>query len=283
VIQVLQTGITESAVFVLLGTAFFLIYNVGKVLHFAHGTTYLLGAYAGYAVASQTTIVLALACAPLAGAIFGLGVERFVYQPLRRRGATAMILLIGSLAVFILIENVVAMVFGSRAIEIHSPLQQGIAGRGGITWIQLIAICSAVLWVGAITVVLARTSLGYYVRAMTGQLRLAELSGVPTHRVRLLIFLLASSAVGLAGFVRMVDINGSPSMDLTGTLYAIVPFIVGGSRSMWGTVIGAVLVGFGSSWAGYQFGNQWTEVFLFALLAVIVLTRPQGLFALGSR
>jgi branched-chain amino acid transport system permease protein len=281
-IQVLQTGVTESAVFILLGTAFFLIYNVGKVLHFAHGTTYLLGAYAGYAVASQTTVVLALICAPLAGGLFGLVIERFVYQPLRQRGATSMILLIGSLAVFILVENLVAMVFGSRAVEIHSPLQRSITGSGGITWIQLIAICAALLWVGAIALVLSRTSLGYYVRAMTGQLRLAELSGVPTHRVRLVIFLLGSCAVGLAGFVRMVDINAAPSMDLTGTLYAIVPFIVGGSRSVWGTVIGAVLVGFGSSWSGYQFGNQWTEVFLFALLGIIVLTRPQGLFV-GSR
>lgn len=281
--QVLQTGLTDSAIFLLLSTAFFLIYNVAKVLHFAHGTAYVIGAYVGYAVGRNLPFVLALVCAPIAAAVFGLACERLVYQPLRGRGAPGNILLISSLAIFILGENVVGMIFGSQAIELHSTLQNGILTHNGMNWIQVIGLAVAAGWVALVALVLARTPFGYYVRAMSVQLRLAELSGVPTQRVRLLIFLSASAAVGLAGFLRMMDINGTPSMGLTGTLYAIVPFIVGGSQSVWGTVIGALLVGFGSSWFGYQFGTQWTQAFVFALMAVIVLARPQGLIALRAR
>lgn len=283
--QVLLTGMTDSTVFVLLATAFFLIYNVGKVLHFAHGTAYVIGAYAGFVAGRTLPFGAALVTAVVAGGLFGAGCEHLVYRPLRTRGATAMILLIASLAVFILGENLIGMVFGSLGIELHSPLQAatGIFGPNGLTWVQGIGLVGAIAWVAGVALVLARTPFGYYIRAMSVQLRLAELSGVPTERVRLLVFLTASAAVGFAGFIRMMDINGSPTMDLTGSLYAIVPFIVGGARSVWGTVIGALLIGFGSSWFGYQFGVQWTEAFLFALLAVIVLTRPQGLISLGSR
>ena len=277
--QILQNGLTDSAIFVLLATSFFVIFSVSKLLHFAHGTAFLLGAYVGYSVSRHAPLPVALAAALVAGAAFGFVCERLLYQPLRGRGATNMVLLIASLALFILGENVIAMIYGGSSITIDSSLERPWITLGSVRFsgVQLIGLAGAVAWVALLVYVLTRTSIGFYVRAIATHQSLADLTGVPSARVRKLVFVAASAAVGFAGLIRATDLNGDPGMGLTGTLFAVVPFIVGGSRSVWGAVLGGAIIGFGTNVFAWYFGSEWTEAFLFGLLALIVLTRPEGL------
>lgn len=279
--QVLQSGVTDTTVFVLLATAFFLIFNVGKMLHFAHGTAYLFGAYASYWAFPHVPFPVAVLVALAAGALFGLLCELVIYGPLRARGATGMILLISSLALFIVGENAVGMKFGSQTINVRSSLQEPALHVGDVrfTWIQLLGLAGAALWVVVVARLLSRTSLGHRIRAIADQEALAELSGISGARVRRTVFLGASAAVGFAGLVRLVDLNGEPTMGFTGTLFGIVPFIVGGARSIWGAVLGAAIVGFGVNVFGWYVGSEWTLAFVFGVLALVVLVRPEGLIA----
>jgi branched-chain amino acid transport system permease protein len=278
-IQIVQSGVTDTTIFVLLATSFFAIFSVGKMLHFAHGTAYLLGAYIGYSVGRHAPFAVAVLCATLGAAVFGFLCETLIYRPLRARGATGMILLISSLALFIVGENVIGMKYGGEAISIQSSLQHAVVRVGGasFSWIQIIGAVGAVLWVVALALLLRRTSLGAYMRAIATHEPLAELSGVPTVRVRQAVFFGASAAVGFAGIVRMVDLNGEPTMGLTGILFAIVPFLVGGGRSLWGAVMGAALIGFGTNVFSWYVGDEWTLSFVFAVLALVMLVRPEGI------
>jgi branched-chain amino acid transport system permease protein len=277
--QIAQNGLTDSAIFILLATSFFVIFNVSKLLHFAHGTTFLLGAYVGYSVQLHAPFVVALLAAIAAGGLFGYCCERLLYQPLRARGATNMVLLIASLALFILGENIVAMIYGGSSVNVESSLQDNVLEAAGVRFsgVQLIGMAGAVAWVALLVYVLARTQVGVSIRAIATHQSLADLTGVPSARVRQTVFLVASAAVGFAGLIRAGDLNGDPGMGLTGTLFAVVPFIVGGSRSIWGAVLGGAIIGFGTNAFAWFFGSEWTEAFLFGLLALIVLTRPEGL------
>jgi len=278
-IQIFQSGVIDTTIFVLLATSFFAIFSVGKILHFAHGTAYVLGAYIGYSVQPHAPFIVTVLSAAAGAALFGLLVETFVYRPLRARGATSMILLIGSLAIFILGENLVGMKYGGNAISIHSSLQDKAVsiGAASFSWIELIGVGGALLWIGALALLLRKTVLGAYMRAIASNEALAELCGVPTARVRQTVFFTASAAVGFAGLVRMIDLNGDPTMGLNGTLFAIVPFLIGGGRSLWGSVVGAALIGFGTNLFAWYVGGQWTLAFVFGILATVMLVRPQGL------
>lgn len=279
--QIIQSGVTDTTVFVLLATSFFLIFNVGKMLHFAHGTAYLFGAYTAFWVFPHLPFPLVAVVAMAAGAAFGFLCEFVIYGPLRLRGATGMTLLISSLALFIVGENTIGMKFGSQTINVRSGLQDPVIHVGEVrfTWIQLIGLLGAVAWVTAVSLVLSRTTLGHRIRAIADHEPLAEITGISGTRVRRLVFFSASAAVGFAGLIRLVDLNGDPTMGFTGTLFGIVPFIVGGARSVWGAVIGAAIVGFGINAFGWYVGTEWTLGFVFGLLAAVVLVRPEGLIA----
>lgn len=279
--QILQSGVTDTTVFVLLATAFFLIFNVGKMLHFAHGTAYLFGTYGAFWVFPHVPFLVALLVAVASASLFGLLCEVVIYGPLRARGATGMILLISSLALFIVGENAAGMKFGSQTINVRSSLQEPALEFADMrfTWIQLLGVAGAAVWVVAVALLLSRTSLGHSIRAIADHESLAELSGISAVRVRRAVFFGASAAVGFAGLIRLVDLNGEPTMGFTGTLFAIVPFIVGGARSIWGAVFGAAIVGFGVNLFGWYAGSEWTLAFVFGLLALVVLVRPEGLIA----
>lgn len=278
-IQILQSGVTDTTIFVLLATSFFAIFSVGKMLHFAHGTAYVIGAYVGYTAMQYASFAVALVAAALGAALFGFLCETLIYRPLRARGATGMILLISSLALFIVGENLIAMRYGATAISVQSDLQRAVVSFGSASFstIQLIGFAGAVLWVVGLSLLLTRTALGAYMRAIATQEPLAELSGVPTVRVRQAVFFGASAAVGFAGLVRMVDLNGEPTMGLTGILFAIVPFLVGGGRTLWGAVVGAILIGFGTNVFSWYVGDEWTLSFVFGVLALVMLVRPEGI------
>jgi branched-subunit amino acid ABC-type transport system permease component len=282
---VLQNGLADSAIYILLATSFFLIFSVSKVLHFAHGTGFLLGAYVGYSVQQDAPFIVALISALVVGAVFGYLTERVLYEPLRARGATNMILLIASLALFILGENLVGMVYGSSAITLESAPQDALVGVGGIQFsgVQVIGMLGAIVWVALVVWVLTRTSVGFYIRAIATHQSLADLTGVPSARVRQLVFLGASAAVGFAGVVQAADTSADPGIGMTGTLFAVVPFIIGGSRSVWGAVLGGAIIGLGTNASARYLGAEWTEVFLFAVLALIILMRPEGLIMARSR
>jgi branched-chain amino acid transport system permease protein len=279
--EIIMSGVTESALYVLLATSFMIIYRVSRVLHFAHGTAFLVGAYAGVAVYGATNIVVAAVTAMVAGALFGCGCDKLVYAPLLRRGATPFAVVISSLAIFILGENVVGMIFGGQVrvardswLQKRPPLTAGVPW---LHWMQVVMLASAIVWVICLRMTLARTRIGIFMRGVASNEPLAAWTGVPTTTVRTAAFLLGSAVVAFAGLMKYLYITASPTMDLVGTLYAIIPFIIGGMSSLGGIAIASGLLGFGGVGVSLYLGSQWSDVAVFAFLAVVLVIRPQGL------
>jgi branched-chain amino acid transport system permease protein len=279
--QFFTSGVMDTSVYVLLASSFMVIYSVARLLHFAHGTTFVIGAYAGVAVYGATGLAGALIVALLVGALFGLGCDRLIYLPLIGRGATGWVLVIASLGIFSLGENLIGMAFGGDAKSVSDPWLQGTPIHVGLLswmhWTQAIVLVAAIAWVCGLHWMLAHTRIGIFMRAVATNARLAVWTGVPTGRVRTFAFLLGSAGAAFAGLITYLDLSAEPTMDLTGGLHAVVPFIIGGMGSLAGIVGASVVLGFGGVLVSRYAGSEWSDVVLFAALAVVLFARPQGL------
>src|SRR5262249_11828001 len=122
--DMIQTGIANSVIFTLLATSWLLIFRVTNVVHLAHGIAYLLGGYLGVKLASDSNLVFAALGSLLGAAILGVLCELLVYAPLVRRNAPSWIHVISGLALFLLGDNLVGIVFGSEASSLENSLNQ---------------------------------------------------------------------------------------------------------------------------------------------------------------
>jgi branched-chain amino acid transport system permease protein len=274
-----QTIIANAAVYALLATTWLLILRVSGVVHFAHGTTYMLGGYIGVALVPRFGFPVALIGAVIGGGLFGLACEWIVYAPLVKRRAASWTIVISSLAIFILGENVLGMIFGSQGKTVHTWLTGPLAFTPfglllGLRSIQLVYIITLGLWFGVLAYVLVRTNLGLYFRAIASNPVLAQLSGVPTLRVRRAVFFAASAVAAIAGLLWLIDVGTDLTMDFTGIFYGFVPAIVAGARSLRATAITAMLIALASHVIGVVWGEEWVLITVFLALAAVIVARP---------
>jgi branched-subunit amino acid ABC-type transport system permease component len=238
--QLLTSAVTDSAIFLLLASSFMVIMNVTRILHFAHGTAYMVGAYAGVALYGPFGLVGAAVGALLVGAVFGLACERLVYAQLLRRSATRWVVVMSSLAIFTLGENVIGMIFGDSFKTSLDSSIQGVPIGGPLAWMhwtQWIAVTAVALWLVTLWAIMSHTRLGIFMRAVASNERLAAHTGVPTASVRTAAFLLGSAVAALAGVIKYIDLSAQPTMGFAGGLNAVVAFIVGGMTSVPGVAV----------------------------------------------
>lgn len=257
------------------------IMNVTRIMHFAHGSAYLVGAYIGVAAYGTIGLGGAAVAALIGGAAFGVICERLVYAPLLRRSATRWVVVMSSLAVFALVENVIGMIFGNGFKTIlSSPLQGRPFDVGWLAWLhwtQAIAIAAVAVWVTLLSALMSRTRVGLFMRAVASNEGLAAHAGVRTSSVRTAAFLLGSGVAAFAGLLKYADLSAEPAMDFVGGLNAVVAYIVGGMTSVSGIAIASLVLGFGGTLVSRYLGSEWTSVVIFGVLALVMLVRPEGL------
>lgn len=279
---IVHSTLVTGSFYCLLATSFYLIFSTSRIMHFAHGSVAIAGAYVGYAVVHQGGgLVLGFVAGTAAAAVVGALCDVGVYRPLRARGVPTTSLLIASLAIFVLLENVTAMIFGSAAVSVHSSATQPIGGTGDLVLnpLEIVSIVATLAWVIGMAAVMRRTRLGLFMRSVADHGELAGLTGVPVAQVRTQMFLVASAVAGFAGVSHLLDVGATPAVSIQATLFAIVPFIVGGQRSLVGSAITSYAVAFGAAIFSRYAGSEWSLSFIFGILALVVLFRPQGLAA----
>jgi branched-chain amino acid transport system permease protein len=278
--SIIHSGLVNGSLYCVLATSFYLIFSTSRIMHFAHGTVAVVGAYLGYdAFSHNWGLVPSFLVATVVGAVVGGVCDSLVYRPLRSRGAPATTLLIASLAIVVIGQNVLAIAYGSQAVALITNLGTPISGTGQLYMspIELISIGATIGWIAVIYWMLTKTRLGLFTRCVADHEDLSMLTGIPVARVRSYVFLIASAAVGLIAFTQLVDLGDSPTNGINLTLFAIVPFIVGGQGSLTGTVITSYVVAVAAAIFSWFVGSEWSLPFVFGMLGVVVLFRPQGL------
>jgi len=277
-------GLSTAAILSLSAVAFTLEYAVSRVANFAHGEFLTIGAYAAYsgqAIFHQNVAAAAL-IATVAGMLAGLALNTAVIEQFR--GRSGITVLIATLGVALIVENVLIMVYGAANVS-YSFAQGGLHHIGPFLWTtsDIEVIFSALAVAGLIYVLLQYTRFGKAVRAVSQDRALAQVSGVPAQRVVMGTWALAGAISGFAGFV-LADTIGTfgPQLGFIFLLPTITAAVAGGIGRPYATLGGAVIVGLVIQIAGTYTSSAYQLVYAFLLLVLLMLFRPNGVFVRRS-
>ncbi len=273
------TGLALGAIYVLLALGMSLLFGMLTVVNFAHGAFYMLGAYAGLVVLGLGGSFWAcLVLAPVMVGMIGLVVERFLIRPLYGRGIDYPLLLTFGLA-YIVVE-LVRIGFGTQGLPFDTPDELVGAvdiGVGYFPLYRLFVIGVAVVVVAALWLFLERTPYGLIIRAGARDPQIVRILGIDVGRVWLVVFGIGTGLAALAGLLAAPLQGASPEMGGPILVEAFVVTVVGGMGSLLGAVLAGLLVGLVVSMTSL-FAPEMAQVAIFALMAVVLLVRPQGFF-----
>jgi branched-chain amino acid transport system permease protein len=291
--QVVINGLVAGLLYALVALGFSVIYSGARVFHIAHGafytaSTYLYLAFAGLlssliispATVLVGSVVLALAFVPLLGYFS----ERIVYRPLAEKKAPTLVTFISSLGLYIILVNIIALLFGNETKVLNPTLEPSFSFAGAIvTRIQVIQLVVALAMIVGVLVLLRQSSLGRHIRALSDNPVLLNVLGINVKKVRAQVFILGTLLAGAASLLRAFDVGVDPHVGLSAVLTAAVAVIIGGVGFHLGAVLGALLIGFSQNIVVWYASAQWQEAVTFVVLVTVLLVRRKGLFAFQLR
>lgn len=275
----------SAAVFTLMAVGFALIYRTAGFFHFAHAGVFTSGAYLALALSRLPGLspVVGYAAAVLLSGLLGCTIESAVYRPLRRRRGSPLAMLLVSIGLYVIMQNVVSGVFGDDFQVLPGPQGAEVLqlGSARITQLQVVTLAASALCLILVLTLERRTRLGRAMRAVASDPELASVSGVMTGAVILASFGIGSALAGLAGILAALDTAMTPEMGLNAFLMAAAALIVGGVESIPGIAFGALLVGMAQHFGAALIGSQWQDAIAFGIILLFLVLRPRGL--LGRR
>jgi branched-chain amino acid transport system permease protein len=282
--QFIANGIVSGCIFALVALGFGLIYHSTKVFHIAHGVVYTASAYVFYSllILLHLNLILSFIGTLVFSALFGLILERYIYYPLHKKGASMGVVFISSLGVYTVLVNFIAMLYGNETQILSSSAEKAFHfGSVVLTRIQLVE-AAAFLLLSSLTLGFLRlTKWGRLIQALADNPQLVSVIGMDVRKIRLLIFALGSVLAGFAACLVALDVGMDPRLGMNILLIAAVAVIIGGVKVFEGALVGAFLVGILQSLVIWQVSAKWEHAVTFVLLIVFLLTRPEGI--LGER
>jgi branched-chain amino acid transport system permease protein len=307
-IQLTVNGLTLGSLYALIALGYSMVYGILKLLNFAHGDVYMIGAFIGYGIltafggalsldlALAPLIVLMFLAAMLGSGALGVVIERFAYRPLREAPRIAP--LISALGVSFFLQNSVLLLFGAQfrtynsfllgsdqpELFIPGPLIDAVLVIRGVNvqLVQVIVLATTVALMVALTLLVARTQIGKAMRATAFDREAAAMMGIDVDRVIASTFFIGSVLAGAAGV--MFGLLFSQVFHFMGFLAGLKGFtaaVVGGIGSIPGAMLGGLVVGLAEAYATGYVGGRWSDLIVFGILIFVLLVRPSGL--LGTR
>ncbi len=300
--QLIVNGLTLGSVYALIALGYSMVYGILKLLNFAHGDVFMIGAFVGFFVLQgfggalslsanvAVVIVLMFLAAMAACAALGVVIERFAYRPLR--AAPRIAPLISALGVSFFIQNTALLVFGAqiRSYDTFDIANGDLIARGldvtvgssliHVSLIRLIVILSAVALMVLLTALVRSTRLGKAMRATAQDREAAAMMGIDPNRVIAWTFLIGSGLAGAAGvMIGLVYNNIFHFMGFYAGLKGFTAAVVGGIGSIPGAMLGGLLIGVAEAFAaGYlPQGSTFQDFWVFLVLIIVLLVRPTGL------
>jgi branched-chain amino acid transport system permease protein len=290
VAQQIVNGLNQGSIYALVAIGLTIVYGILRLINFAHGDLVMLGAYLSLMVLVGVALfpVVAAALLPMliVGAV-GVLVERLAYRPLR--GAPEVAMLITSLAVSMILQNGMVMAVSAQPRAVRLPQALIALHQVGGVSLSPLNVLSVVMALGLmflLTLFVTRTRVGIAMRACSENLQAARLMGIDINQVITYAFAIGSALAAVAGFIwagRFGSIE--PFMGFLPGLKAFVAAVIGGIGSIPGAMLGGYLLGFAEVFfvgflppelSGYR------DAFVFALLLIVLLIRPQGLLGSSS-
>jgi branched-chain amino acid transport system permease protein len=271
-------ALSQSALLFFLGVGLTLIFGLMRIVNFAHGALYMLGAFIGYSLTHWTgNYWVALAVAPVLVGLFGAAFEFAILRRLYRRDAHAFLMVTFGLA--LVVGEAVRLTWGSDALQVPAP-----PALADVVFLldepfpvyRLFLIATGVAVAVAIWQFLERSRLGLLIRATSQNADMASALGVDVKRVRSAVFGIGCGLAALGGVLAAPLVTASNGMAATVIIDAFVIVIIGGMGSFLGSLIGALLVGFVQVFGNYYLPDL-ALAFMYLVMLAVLVTRPGGL------
>lgn len=288
-LQLAFNGFVSGLLLALLAAGFNLIFNTTRVFHIAHGSFYVGGAYAFYAILqlfpnqSLFFVLLSALAALLIVMLFASMIEALIYQPLARKKSGQAITLISSMGVYLFMVNGIALLFGNETKILELPLGGSIfLANVAIAPIQLVQLVVSLIFLAG--VLFASTTKWFLgVRAMMSNESVASVLGVNTTMIRLLAISIGSALAAIAAILTLYDTGVDPQAGMAITLSAAVAVIIGGSLSLRGTILASVVIALLQTATAWFLSSQWKEGMTFVLLILVFFWRTEGIVSYKMR
>ncbi len=289
------SGLTLGSLYALIALGYSMVYGILKLLNFAHGDVYMIGAFIGWYLlhalggpvnptfTGAAVLLLMFIVAMLGCGVLGVAIERFAYRPLRNAPRIAP--LISALGVSIFLQNSALLVFGAAFRDYDTFDLIGVKtyhiGNLFFSVPQLLTVVAAIGLMIALTVFVARSRLGKAMRSTSFDREAASMMGIDVDRVISVTFFIGSALAGAAGVMfGLVFGQIYHFMGFIAGLKGFTAAVLGGIGSIPGAMVGGLIVGLAESYAtGYlPQGSTFQNLYVFALLILVILIRPSGLF-----
>ncbi len=279
-LQFLINGLITGLIYALIALAFSLTYNTTKVFHIAYAGVIVAGGYFALwfmqmGVPNGVAIVLTLL---LCGGL-NLLLEKTIYQPMETRKNTHNTMMIASIGAFIVLTNLIALLFGNENQVLHRSVSRGFElGNIILTRMQIWQFAISVLVIIALLLGINKTALGLRIKALSHDSELFSVFGNNSYLLRSKLYMVSGMIGGIASLLLAYDVGFDPYFGMGILLNAMVAMIIGGIGSYKGALIGGVLLGFVQSLSIYFFEARWETAITFAIFLVVLVVRPQGFF-----
>jgi branched-chain amino acid transport system permease protein len=276
--EIIIFGAVTGSIYAMLAVGFTLIFGVARILNLAHGSFYALGAYGTYALTSMAKLPLwqAAPLSVIAVAIFGVIVERTLIRPMR---TSQLAVLMISLAVALLVEQMLFLVFGSESRNVPAFIDDKFSIAGvDVAGQRLLALAVGAIAIGALYVFIQTTRLGSAILAISQDPEAAQYMGIPSDRVFSVVMGLSAALAALAGIMAGPFLSVNPSMHLLPVVKAFAIVVVGGLGSIPGSILAAFMLGYAETVVAYMVSTAWTEIVSVLATLLMLVLRPAGMF-----
>jgi branched-subunit amino acid ABC-type transport system permease component len=275
-------GLVSMSVIAIAAVGFTMQFGITNMINLAYGEVMISSAYVAYYLnRAGITIWVGMVAGALFGAVFSFLLNRVVYAPFLRKGTSHLGMVIVSLAVSLMIANLLLPIVGYYSVSYQEDPGRLIRmGSITLTRDQLIVIGVAVVLMLAIHALLTYTRLGKAMRATAANPTLARNCGIPTQRVIDAVWLITGALCGMAGVVAALNSDTFAIANGAAFLITILAAaVLGGAGQPYGAMIGAVLIGLITELSAAAWSPQYKEVVAFGILVLVMVLRPQGLLA----
>ena len=292
----LINGISMGSIYAIIALGYTMVYGIAKMLNFAHGDVIMVGAYVSFYVTSFATgsllgdtpssfatgaaALVSVLIAMAVCTVLGVVIEGLAYRPLRQAGSLAV--LITAIGVSYFLQNAAQILFGANPVN-FTPVVSGqltlFGGQLRISYVALLTVVACIVIMLALTTFTSKSKMGKAMRACSEDRGAAQLMGINVNRTISMTFAIGSALAAVAGVLLC---SYSPVLKpTTGSMPGIKAFtaaVFGGIGSIPGAVVGAFLIGLSETVIKSSNWSVFSDAFTFALLIIILVVKPTGLF-----
>jgi branched-chain amino acid transport system permease protein len=296
-LQILTYGVADGAIYALVALGYTMVYGIIELINFAHGDVFTMGAAmsipilgafgltegSSFGIGSVGVLIGVFIIVMLLTGLLNIGIERIAYRPLRN--APRLAPLITAVGVSFILEGILVLWIGNSTVHYPDLLPNNRVSLGGgasIGFKDFFVIIVAIVLVAALTTFVERTKLGKAMRATAQDREAAQLMGIDINRTIAATFFIGAALAGAGGIIFGLYYNSiNFQLGFSAGLFAFTAAVFGGIGNIQGAALGGLMIGIVRAFSDGYLRSEWTDVWVFAILILVLVFRPTGL--LGMR